>query len=82
MTIILCLIILGIEREFRSYSSEKVIELCKATAEEAGMLSIKRADPLLLVRSTAYDAEGAPLYAGVQLINGDRFSLYVYESGM
>ena len=46
------------------------------------MLSIKRADPLLLVRSTAYDAEGAPLYAGVQLINGDRFSLYVYESGM
>ena len=64
------------------HSSEKVIELCKATAEEAGMLSIKRADPLLLVRSTAYDAEGAPLYAGVQLINGDRFSLYVYESGM
>lgn len=62
------------------HSSEKVIELCKATAAEAGVLCIKRADPLLLVRSTAYDAEGAPLYAGVQLINGDRFSLYVYES--
>lgn len=64
------------------HSSEKVIELCNATAEEAGLLAIKRADPLLLVRSTAYDAEGAPLYAGVQLINGDRFSLYVYESGV
>lgn len=63
------------------HSSEKVIELCQATAEEAGLLYIKRAAPLLLVRSTAYDTEGEPLYAGVQLINGDRFSLYVYESG-
>lgn len=63
------------------HGSEKVIELCKATTEEAVLLSIKRGDPLLLVRSTAYDAEGAPLYAGVQLINGDRFSLYVYETG-
>ncbi len=24
---------------------------------------------------------GEPMYAGIQLINGDRFSLYVYESG-
>lgn len=60
--------------------SEKVIELCRATAEEAGLLGVKKEDYLLFVRSTAYDAEGAPIYAGVQVINGDRFSLYVYES--
>ena len=61
-------------------SSEKVIELCRATAEEAELLDVKKGDYLLFVRSTAYDSAGEPLYAGIQIINGDRFSLYVYES--
>lgn len=61
-------------------SSEKVIELCRATAEEAELLDVEEDDYLLFVRSTAYDSEGEPMYAGVQIINGDRFSLYVYES--
>ena len=62
-------------------SSEKMIELCRATAEEAAMMDVKKGDYLLFVKSTAYDENGEPMYAGIQLINGDRFSLYVYESG-
>lgn len=64
----------------RVAASEKNIELCRATAKEAQLLDMKKGDYLLFVRSTAYDTEGKPLYAGVQLINGDRFSLYVYET--
>ena len=64
----------------RVASSEKVIELCRATAEEAELLEVKKGDYLLFVQSTAYDSEGEPIYAGIQIINGDRFSLYVYES--
>ena len=62
-------------------SSEKMIELCRATAEEAALMDVKKGDYLLFVKSTAYDENGEPIYAGIQLINGDRFSLYVYESG-
>lgn len=62
-------------------SSEKMIELCRATAEEAALMDVKKGDYLLLVKSTAYDENGEPMYAGIQLINGDRFFLYVYESG-
>lgn len=65
---------------FRVDSSEKLIELCRATAEEAELLDVKKGDYLMFVRSTAYDSENEPLYAGVQIINGDRFSLYVYET--
>ena len=68
------------QRSMEVTSSEKVIELCRATAEEASYLEVKRGDYLLFVRSTAFDADGEPLYAGVQIINGDRISLYVYES--
>lgn len=62
-------------------SSEKMIELCRTTAEEAALMDVKKGDYLLFVKSTAYDENGEPMYAGIQLINGDRFSLYVYESG-
>lgn len=64
----------------RVASSEKVIELCRATSEEADLLKIKKGDYLLFVRSTAYNKDGEPMYCGNQLINGDRFSLYVYEN--
>ena len=56
-------------------SSEKMIELCRATAEEAALMDVKKGDYLLFVKSTAYDENGEPMYAGIQLINGDRFSL-------
>ena len=61
-------------------SSEKLIELCRATQEEAKLLEVRKGDYLMFVRSTAYDQENEPLYAGIQIINGDRFSLYVYET--
>ena len=44
------------------------------------LLNVKKGDYLLFVRSTAYDRNGEPVYAGVQVINGDRFALRVYES--
>lgn len=59
--------------------SEKTIELCRATAEEAALLGLKKGDAMISVRSTAYDKKGEPIYAGIQLINGDQFKLYVYE---
>jgi GntR family transcriptional regulator len=61
-------------------ASEKLIELCQVTAEEAELLNVKKGSYFIFVRSTAFDASGDPLYAGVQIINGDRFSLYVYET--
>ena len=61
-------------------SSEKLIELCRATQEEAKLLEVRKGDYLMFVRSTAYDQENEPLYAGIQIINGDRFSLYVYAT--
>ena len=61
-------------------SSEKSIEVCRVTKEEAALLNIQKGDLQLCVKSTAFDANGQVLYAGVQIINGDLFSLYVYES--
>lgn len=60
--------------------SEKLIELCKATEEEAKLLDVEKGENLLFVKSTAFDSNDEPLYAGVQIINGENFSLYVYES--
>ena len=39
------------------------------------MLRVKKGEYLLYVKSTAYDANGIPMYVGIQLINGERFSL-------
>lgn len=66
----------------RVASSEKVIELCRATSAEAAQLGVRKGSCLLFVRSTVYDQNDQPLYYGIQLINGGRFSLYVYEREM
>ena len=71
---------LGSRAEAVAPYAEKIIELCRATPEEAALLAVKKGDYLLFVRSTAYDRDGEPVYAGVQVINGDRFALRVYES--
>lgn len=57
--------------------SRKLIEICRATAQDAAILGLRKNDPLLLVRSTAYTADGAPVYVCSQLINGERFQLMV-----
>ncbi len=59
--------------------SEKLIELCHVTGEEANMLDVKRGNYMMFVKSTAYDQNREPIYVGVQIINGERFSLNVYE---
>lgn len=61
-------------------ASEKMIELCRAASMDAEHLRMKKGDPLLLVKSTAFDNNGEVFYAGEQIINGDSFSLYVYET--
>lgn len=61
-------------------SSEKTVEICRATAQEAAQLEVKKGTPLLFVRSVAYDNNDEPLYVGIQIINGERFSLHVYET--
>lgn len=61
-------------------SSDKSIETSRITKEEASCLNLQKGDLQLCVKSTAFDANGQVLYAGVQIINGELFSLYVYES--
>ncbi len=60
--------------------SEKRIELCRATTSEAKLLKISRGTPLLFIKSVAYTQEREPLYAGVQVFNGETCSFYVRES--
>lgn len=60
--------------------SEKRIELCRATTSEAKLLKISRGAPLLFIKSVAYTQEREPLYAGVQVFNGETCSFYVRES--
>lgn len=61
----------GIEVE----KSRKVVEICRASAQEAELLNLKLYTPLLLVRSTAYTFDGTPVYVCFQQINGERFKL-------
>jgi Transcriptional regulators len=63
----------------RVTSSEKRIELCRATASEAELLCVTKGENLLYVKSTTYDQNREPIYVGVQIINGKRYSLYFYE---
>ena len=59
---------------------EKRIELCRATTIEEKLLKISRGTPLLFIKSVAYTQEREPLYAGVQVFNGETCSFYVRES--
>lgn len=60
--------------------SEKRFELCRATAREAQLLAIRKNDPLLYIKSVTYTRDNEPIYVGTQLVNGERFSFYVYET--
>lgn len=61
-------------------SSEKKIEICRATTREAGILKIGKGDPLLYIKSVTYTKDNEPIYVGTQIMNGERFSLYVNET--
>lgn len=55
--------------------SKKVIEICRATLEEAQALNLHTGDALLLVSSVAYTSDNQPIYVCRQVINGERFQL-------
>lgn len=61
-------------------TSEKRIEICKANQKEAELLNVKKNSSMLFVKSMVYDNDNEPMCVGIQIINGERFSLYVYES--
>lgn len=51
-----------------------------ATAEEAKLMKVKKGTPLLYIKSVAYTYDREPLYAGVQLFNGETCSfMYVNQ---
>ena len=68
------------EAKVRVITSEKHIELCRATAAEAKLMKVKKGAPLLYIKSVAYTYDREPLYAGAQVFNGEVCSLYVCES--
>ena len=68
------------EAKVRVITSEKQIELCRATAAEAKLMKVKKGAPLLYIKSVAYTYDREPLYAGAQVFNGEVCSLYVCES--
>jgi GntR family transcriptional regulator len=55
--------------------SKKIVEICRATTEEARWLKLRKNAPLLLVRSVAFGNAGQPVYVCMQVINGERFQL-------
>ncbi|MBR0521894.1 MAG: GntR family transcriptional regulator [Firmicutes bacterium] len=59
--------------------SDKDISLCYARSDEARLLKVSKETPLIMIRSTAYDQKGEPLYAGTQVMNGLRFSLRIRQ---
>lgn len=65
------------KRNVQVVKSKKRIEICRATAQEAKLLNLRKNNPLLLVKSVALSADNTPIYVGVQLINGERFTLCI-----
>ncbi|MFQ9661234.1 MAG: GntR family transcriptional regulator [[Clostridium] symbiosum] len=65
---------------WRSFIPRKKIEICRASARDAALLNMSRGDPLLYIRSVALSGDGQPIYAGRQMINGERFSLQINEN--
>lgn len=67
--------ILQEERNVSVKKSKKIVEICRATSEEAHHLKLRKGAPLLLVSSVAYTGEETPVYVCKQVINGERFQL-------
>jgi len=68
-----------LEKEYHvkiAYTRKK-IEICRANKEEAEYLNVLKNEPLLLITSMAYTESGQLCYRGRQLIDGERFALYV-----
>ena len=56
--------------------SERTVETCFPTKEEASLLEIKTSDPLLLFRDTHEDSKGNPSFLSKQLYNAQNMKFY------
>lgn len=59
--------------------ADKRIELCYANEEEAELLQVNKGTPMLYTKSVAFTQTGEPLYVGIQLMHGERFSLKITQ---
>lgn len=57
--------------------SHKEVEIIKASEEQAELIHVERGTALLSVESIAYAKGRKPVYAGTQLINGEKFKLKI-----
>ncbi len=57
--------------------AHKIIELVKASEEDAICLGIKKGSPVLLMNETVYDKNDEPIHRTKQIILGDRFKYEV-----
>lgn len=51
----------------------KTIGVCYATREEAKLLDVKENTGLILSKDITYTVDGAPVYAGKDIVNADRY---------
>jgi len=58
--------------------ASRVLTLCKATAEEAGLLGVKKNSPLILFKDKLVDDKGLPLFYSIQVYNADNLDLYLH----
>lgn len=68
-----------LEKEYQvkiAYTKKK-IEICRANKTEAELLKVAKNEPLLLIISIAYTEDDRLCYCGKQLMNGERFALYI-----
>ena len=55
----------------------RILTLCKATAEEATLLGVKKNSPLILFKDKLIDDTGAPLFYSLQVYNAENMDLYI-----
>ncbi len=57
--------------------SERSVDIHCANKTEAGLLKTNEKAPMLHIESVAYDSMKEPVYVGEQIINSDKFTLYL-----
>ena len=58
--------------------ASRVLTLCRATAEEAELLGVKKNSPLILFKDKLVDDKGSPLFYSIQVYNADNLDLYLH----
>lgn len=55
----------------------RILSLCRATAEEADLLGVKKNSPLILFKDKLIDDKGTPLFYSIQVYNIEDLELYL-----